>query len=107
MVDNIQQQLKAVQQSYRASLPEKLARLEVLWLLLQIESELPVNYEEFYRILHTMAGSAETLGYPALTQAARAMVQQLKASKSPAQQARNLVAEYEHVIVTLRAIIES
>lgn len=107
MVDDIRQQLRAVQESYRASLPDKLARLEVLWHLLQAENELQASYEEFYRLLHTMAGSAETLGYPALTQAARAMVQQLKTSKQPAHHVRNLVAEYEHVIATIRATIAS
>ena len=61
MVDDIRQQLRAVQESYRTSLPDKLARLEVLWHLLQAENELQASYEEFYRLLHTIHEAGKTI----------------------------------------------
>jgi HPt (histidine-containing phosphotransfer) domain-containing protein len=75
---DIQAQLQAIRASYCASLPEKLARIELLWRQLQQDQSNKVIYEEFYRLLHSIAGSAETFGLPELTRAARSIVQQLK-----------------------------
>ncbi len=78
---DVEAQLQAIRQSYCASLPDKLARIEELWKLLQPDGTDKHNYDEFYRLLHSIAGSAETFGLPRLTQVARAIVQQLKTGK--------------------------
>lgn len=78
---DIQAQLQAIRQSYCASLPEKLARIELLWRQLQQDQTNKIFYEEFYRLLHSIAGSAETFGLPELTRAARTIVQQLRQTK--------------------------
>jgi HPt (histidine-containing phosphotransfer) domain-containing protein len=78
---DIQAQLQAIRQAYCASLPEKLARIELLWRQLQQDQANKTHSEEFYRLLHSIAGSAETFGLPELTRTARAILQQLKQTK--------------------------
>ncbi|MBI3560709.1 MAG: Hpt domain-containing protein [Gammaproteobacteria bacterium] len=76
--DDIQAKIAAVRQSYCEALPQRLARIQTLWQLLHGDSNDQASYDEFYRLIHTMAGSAETFGFPELTQTARRIVQQLK-----------------------------
>ena len=57
---------------YRRRLPSKLAELDSLWSALTSGSLLPANVVNLQRELHTLAGTAQTMGFPAVTDAARA-----------------------------------
>ena len=81
---DVETQLQAIRASYCASLPEKLARIEELWQQLQLDGNNKHSYDEFYRLLHSIAGSAETFGLPKLTLVARSIVQLLKSGKEHA-----------------------
>lgn len=92
--------MEAIRQSYCAALPEKLARIEHLWQSLQRNTGDNTSYEEFYRLLHSMAGSAETFGLPDLTKAARRIVQQLKQT-----QQTNTLADVSDSLLEISKII--
>lgn len=81
--NDIQAQLDAIRQAYYQSLPERLARIEHLWRELQQDSANDTGYEEFYRLIHGIAGSAETFGLPALTASARRLLQEIKRVPRP------------------------
>jgi HPt (histidine-containing phosphotransfer) domain-containing protein len=57
---------------YRRRLPSKLAELDTLWDALTSGSVLPAKMVSLQRELHTLAGTAQTMGFPAVTHAARA-----------------------------------
>ena len=82
---NIQERLEAVRQSYIASMKEKQEAILNNWNAL-VDDWTEENFESLYIILHGLAGSAETFGFPEVTQNARSIVEQfkkLKAGSSP------------------------
>lgn len=81
MINNakeIAEQLAAIAASYRATLPEKLRQIETAWRYLQEHGWNETRYAQLYHLLHSMAGSAETMGLPELTCSARLLLQALK-----------------------------
>lgn len=57
---------------YRRRLPAKLAELDRLWNELTNGSGRPAAIVDLQRELHTLAGTAQTMGAPAVTETARA-----------------------------------
>lgn len=66
------QQLEALSADYRRRLPEKFAKLDNLWDALTSGSSTPARIVDLQRELHTLVGTAKTLGVPAVTETARA-----------------------------------
>lgn len=73
----IQAQLDAIRVSYIASLKSKRETIEVNWLKLNDEWHAD-TYDSLYLVIHGLAGSAETFGFPEITQQARVVVNQFK-----------------------------
>lgn len=74
----IAEQLAAIAASYRATLPEKLRQVESGWRYLQDNGWEETRYTQLYHLLHSMAGSAETMSLPELTCSARILLQVVK-----------------------------
>ncbi len=74
----IAEQLAAISTSYRATLPEKLRQIETAWRYLQDQGWDETRYAQLYHLLHSMAGSAETMGLPELTRSARTLLELVK-----------------------------
>lgn len=65
------QQFEALSADYRRRLPEKFAKLDNLWHALKSGSLAPARMVDLQRELHTLVGTAKTLGVPAVTESAR------------------------------------
>lgn len=70
--DEFKRQIEAFSADYRAGLPEKLARIDVLWQALGAGASDAGACAELLRALHTIAGSAKTFGLSEVGNAARA-----------------------------------
>ena len=79
--ESIQEKLEKVRQSYIASLDEKRKTIARDWASLK-ENWDEDTYENMYMVIHGIAGSAETFGFPELTQQARNVIDQLKKTNS-------------------------
>lgn len=73
----IQAQLDAVRTSYIASLIGKRESIRSNWDQLK-SSWMADKYDQIYLIIHGLAGSAETFGFPQITQQARTVVNYFK-----------------------------
>ena len=73
----IQAQLDAIRVSYIASLKSKRETIEVNWQKLN-DAWMADTYDSLYLVIHGLAGSAETFGFPEITQQARVVVNQFK-----------------------------
>jgi diguanylate cyclase (GGDEF)-like protein len=72
------QKLLALQQSYIAQLPDKLAKIRAYWEQVQHSPDDSERFDELYRGVHSLAGSAGTFSFFTLGQLARQTEQQLK-----------------------------
>ena len=79
--ESIQEKLEKVRQSYIASLDEKRKTIASDWTSLK-ENWDEDTYQNMYMVIHGIAGSAETFGFPELTQQARNVIDQLKKTNS-------------------------
>ena len=77
---NIQDKLEKVRLSYIATLEEKRNNICHQWELLSKDWKSEF-YDKMYMVIHGIAGSAETFGFPELTQAARDVIDYLKKNK--------------------------
>jgi len=66
------QQLEAIRAEYRNALPAKLAELDASWKALASGAAEPGRMVDLLRALHSMAGSAKTLGVSGVSEAAAA-----------------------------------
>ena len=73
----IQAQLDAIRLSYIESLKSKRETIEVNWSNLN-NDWVADTYDSLYLVIHGLAGSAETFGFPEITQQARVVVNQFK-----------------------------
>lgn len=73
----IQEKLDAIRISYIASLSQKRESIETSWSNLNNEW-IADTYDSLYLVIHGLAGSAETFGFPEITQQARTVVDQFK-----------------------------
>lgn len=69
--DEFKRQMAAFSADYRAGLPAKLERIDVLWQTLRSGASDTGSCVELLRGLHTIAGSAKTFGLSAVGDAAR------------------------------------
>ena len=65
-------QLEALGADYRRDLPDKLARIDGLWLDLANGEAQPARITDLQRELHSLAGSAKTFGVAGVSEAAAA-----------------------------------
>jgi HPt (histidine-containing phosphotransfer) domain-containing protein len=70
--DSIRAELEEISAEYRGGLPARFARLEALRSGLAAGTTPAARIADLRRELHSLAGSAKTFGFPALTDAARA-----------------------------------
>ncbi|MGD9386507.1 MAG: Hpt domain-containing protein, partial [Thioalkalispiraceae bacterium] len=75
--ESIQEKLEKVRLSYISALAEKRDMINSNWANLQ-DNWNPQDYDHIYRLIHGIAGSAETFGFPELTVKARAALDDLK-----------------------------
>jgi HPt (histidine-containing phosphotransfer) domain-containing protein len=68
---NLQELLAGMRDEYARALPEKLARIEILWREIVGGGDSP--RAELLRTAHSMAGAAATFGLPGVGEAARAL----------------------------------
>ena len=73
----IQAQLDAIRLSYIESLKTKRETIEVNWASLN-NDWVADTYDSLYLVIHGLAGSAETFGFPEITQQARVVVNEFK-----------------------------
>ncbi len=103
-VDNIDAQLRALQESYRQQLPAKLAQVDAAW-------NGPANtpgaegLQEFHRLVHTLTGSGATFGFSALSDAAYSLESFLKELTANGQAATE--EQRAQIAVLLRALHEA
>lgn len=79
--ESIQEKLEKVRLSYITTLDEKREDIETHWRELN-ESWDDETYNSLYMVIHSIAGSAETFGFPELTQRARSVIDQFKQTGS-------------------------
>ena len=70
--ETFKRHFEKVSADYRRRLPQKLAELDSLWSSVMAGALPPERILDVQHELHTLAGTAETLGVPAVTSAARA-----------------------------------
>jgi len=75
--ESIQDKLQKVRLSYIATLEEKKNNITRHWELLNKDWQ-SESYDNMYMVIHGIAGSAETFGFPELTQTAREVIDYLK-----------------------------
>ena len=71
-MDAFKQQMAALLEDYRNSLPTRLADIDARWALIISGAAGPDTFQGLLRELHTLAGSAKTFGLADLGVAARA-----------------------------------
>lgn len=106
-MNDVQAQLNALRLSYYQSLPDRFSRIEYLWQELQQDSSHAANYEEFYRLIHGIAGSAETFGLPALTATARRLLNQIKQLPRPWQQIPSIQGDLAEIAQIINSVTKS
>ena len=74
--------LQALREAFGAKLPERLAAIRRLWLALRENPDDTSLSDEFYRLIHSMAGSSGTFGYHQFGACARHLEQFLLQNKS-------------------------
>lgn len=73
----IQEQFDSLRRSYAARLQEKFAFAEEAWATLKTSWD-AATFADLHRVIHGLAGSGATFGFPAVSTAARAMDNYLK-----------------------------
>ena len=71
-VEAFKQQLAALGAEYRRTLPAKLDEIDALWRNLASGAAAPARLVDLQRALHTIAGTARTLGVAGVSEAAAA-----------------------------------
>lgn len=100
---DIQARLADIRRSYIASLSPRRQNIIELWDSLQAQWD-AAAFETLHRLVHSLAGSAETFGFADITQAARLLVDDLRKleGKPPSLSARaQLDEKVRLVLVTL------
>ena len=70
MNQKVEAKLEALRQIYTGSLPNKINEIEELWNATSLNFS-KIQFEEFHRAVHSLAGSAGTYGYGSLSQSCR------------------------------------
>ena len=60
---SIEQRMKALKAKYCQQLPEKYTEIEITWNEYQADLTNPALIETFYRLIHTLKGTAATFGF--------------------------------------------
>src|SRR5690349_6537142 len=100
--DEFRQMLAAVSAEYRAGLPERLAGIDELWGGIIRGGDVALAMNDLIRALHSIAGSAETFGLTAVSEAAAAAESRLEAYRD-IQQVPDAVLQAE-IALLLKAL---
>jgi diguanylate cyclase (GGDEF)-like protein len=76
---NIQEQLRALRETYAVQLPGKLEEIDTHWQMLSGGEWDSATAEVLHRLTHSLAGSGSTFGFPELGEVSRSIEQLLKA----------------------------
>jgi HPt (histidine-containing phosphotransfer) domain-containing protein len=103
--ENIQEKLEKVRLSYISTLVDKRHNINTQWNSLKQNWE-QESYDNMYMIIHGIAGSAETFGFPELTQSARSVIDYLKENKQDLPSAE-LIQTLENKIISLTGLMKT
>lgn len=78
-MEDFEQELQALKDSYAEQVPEKLSQIEALWDSLANNGWDPEIFNTFHRTVHSMAGSAPVFGFSTMGKCARELEAVLKA----------------------------
>lgn len=99
--------LAALQRDYLAQLPEKLAAIEAAWMRLADGPWAGEPARALHRLVHNLAGSGQTFGVAGLSEAARAIEEQLTgAGDLDAAPSAATRARMHEALVRLRAVVQ-
>ncbi len=76
--DNLREQLRRLHESYAEQLPDKIQEIEQTWQRAFDAAADAPDLAEFHRLVHSLAGSGGTFGFPKVSEAARAIEQATK-----------------------------
>lgn len=100
-----QQKWQQLQQQYATRLPEKIAALERDWQTINHHPSDMQCYENLLRGLHTLAGSAGSYGFPAITALCREIETSLQSTQPPLDSA--LKSEIDTKLAALTQLAKS
>lgn len=80
--ENLEEKLAEIRRSYITTMAPKREEIEQHWAELR-KTWNDESQQSLYMIIHGIAGSAETFGFPELTRQARAVIDQLKRLNQP------------------------
>jgi len=75
---NVQDKLKALLDSYRSQLPQRLDEIEILWQSVCDQGKMERDGKELYRLVHSIAGSGASFGFSDLSKTAKEFEMGLK-----------------------------
>lgn len=75
--NHVKEKLQALFEAFTKNLPNKIRRLETQWKNLEMQWD-PQQFQDFYREVHSLCGSAGTYGYTELGKSARSLEEYLK-----------------------------
>jgi len=101
----IQAQLAAVRTAYIASVKDKQQAITTNWDKLKSHWDND-TYDALYIVIHGLAGSAETFGFPQITRQARHVINLFKAGKQTAQANSLVTAEIDQEINKLLMLLQ-
>ncbi len=78
-MEEFEQELQALKDSYAEQVPQKLAEIDALWGSLVENGWDEVIFKTFHRMVHSMAGSAQVFGFTTMGKSARELEMLLKA----------------------------
>lgn len=105
---DLQQKLRQLMQQYAANLPEKITALEQEWQVLKNQQTSDSDrYHNLIRGFHTLAGSAGSYGFHAVTPLCREIEDTLKSTQPPLptalkQEIDNKLAALKHAVKSVR-----
>ena len=75
---SVQDKLKALLDTYRSQLPQRLNEIDTLWQVVCEQGKMGDEGKELYRLVHSLAGSGASFGFSDLSKAAKAFEMALK-----------------------------
>ena len=104
----LQKRMAALHEKYCAQLPDKYLEIQDSWSQYQTDFSNPVFIETFYRLIHTLKGTAATFGF--VTQADTCFEIQkllLKVKEDHSMLAESSVAQIQEYLIELKANINA
>lgn len=103
--DNFEEKLAEIRRSYITTMAPKREEIEEYWEALTDKWDNETQ-KKLYMIIHGIAGSAETFGFPELTRQARAVIDHLK-QQDPSMPDEQFVVKLQPEVSALLKMLES